>query len=91
MRNAFCTTLVEFAADPKFVFLTGDLGYQALDPHGSSQIVTVEVPNPVKLTASLREHRIRCLASAGRMRVGFHYFNNGDDLEAVVAALKEGR
>jgi transketolase len=32
MRNAFCTTLVEFAADPKFVFLTGDLGYQALEP-----------------------------------------------------------
>jgi selenocysteine lyase/cysteine desulfurase len=30
------------------------LGYQALDPHGCSQIVTVEVPNPRKLTASLR-------------------------------------
>jgi len=68
-----------------------DLGYQALDPHGSSQIVTVEVPNPAKLTASLRDHQIRCLTAAGRMRVGFHYFNNSNDLDAVVAALKDGR
>lgn len=68
-----------------------DLGYQVLDPDGCSQIVTIEVPNPGKLAASLRERRIRCLTSAGRMRVGFHYFNNGNDLEAVVAALKDGR
>ena len=63
-----------------------------LDPHGSSQIVTIEVPNPGKLTVSLRDHRIRCLLTpAGRLRVGFHYFNNSNDLEAVVAALKDGR
>jgi hypothetical protein len=34
-----------------------DLGYPVLDPHGCSQIVTVEVPNPGKLTVSLRDHR----------------------------------
>jgi selenocysteine lyase/cysteine desulfurase len=68
-----------------------DLGYQVLDPHGGSHIVTVEVPNPGKLTASLREHRIRCLTAADGMRVGFHYFNNSDDLEAAVAALQDGR
>ena len=68
-----------------------DLGYQVLDPHGSSQIVTLEVPNPGKLTVSLRDRRIRCLTAADRMRVGFHYFNNSNDLEAVVAALKDGR
>jgi selenocysteine lyase/cysteine desulfurase len=62
-----------------------------LDPHGSSQIVTLEVPNPGKLTVSLRDRRIRCLTAADRMRVGFHYFNNSNDLEAVVAALKDGR
>ena len=62
-----------------------------LDPHGCSQIVTVEVPNPGKLRVSLREHRIRCLTPADRMRVGFHYFNNSNDLDAVVAALKVGR
>jgi transketolase len=32
MRNAFCSALVELAANPAFVFLTGDLGFQALEP-----------------------------------------------------------
>jgi transketolase len=32
MRNAFRDALIEFAADPAFVFLTGDLGFQALEP-----------------------------------------------------------
>jgi transketolase len=32
MRNAFRDTLIELAADPAFVFLTGDLGFQALEP-----------------------------------------------------------
>jgi transketolase len=32
MRNAFCDTLMKYASDPDFVFLTGDLGYNALEP-----------------------------------------------------------
>src|SRR5262252_2617087 len=32
MRQAFCRTLLEFAARPDFVFLTGDLGFMALEP-----------------------------------------------------------
>jgi len=32
MRNAFCQALVEAANQPDFVFLTGDLGYKALEP-----------------------------------------------------------
>ena len=32
MRNAVCRELVACASDPKFVFLTGDLGFQALEP-----------------------------------------------------------
>jgi len=32
MRNAFCSALLELAANPAFVFLTGDLGFQALEP-----------------------------------------------------------
>ncbi len=32
MRNILCRTLVDRAADPNFVFLTGDLGYKALEP-----------------------------------------------------------
>jgi transketolase len=32
MRNAFCQAMIALAADPNFVFLTGDLGYKALEP-----------------------------------------------------------
>ena len=32
MRNVFCQTLVAAAQRPEFVFLTGDLGFQALEP-----------------------------------------------------------
>ena len=32
MRNIFCQSLVAKAADPDFVFLTGDLGFMALEP-----------------------------------------------------------
>lgn len=32
MRNVLCNTLVEHSADTRFVFLTGDLGYNALEP-----------------------------------------------------------
>ena len=32
MRNAFCQSLVEASSRPEFVFLTGDLGFKALEP-----------------------------------------------------------
>lgn len=32
MRTIFCDTLVKHSNDPNFVFLTGDLGYMALEP-----------------------------------------------------------
>src|SRR5580698_11591689 len=32
MRQAFCNGLVQQALLPEFVFLTGDLGYKALEP-----------------------------------------------------------
>ena len=32
MRNAFCQSLVAHANSREFVFLTGDLGYRALEP-----------------------------------------------------------
>lgn len=32
MRDAFCRSLVARAVDPDFVFLTGDLGFKALEP-----------------------------------------------------------
>jgi transketolase len=36
MRNAFCQSLVEASGHPEFIFLTGDLGFKALEPLGAS-------------------------------------------------------
>jgi selenocysteine lyase/cysteine desulfurase len=68
-----------------------ELGYSILDPDGTSQIVVVEALNPDRLAQSLRAHRVRCLTYADRMRVGFHYFNNGSDVNAVVESMSEAR
>ena len=32
MRKVLCQSLIRYADDPEFVFLTGDLGFQALEP-----------------------------------------------------------
>jgi transketolase len=32
MRNAFCQAMLELSSDPRLIFLTGDLGYRALEP-----------------------------------------------------------
>ena len=32
MRNVFCHSMIKAVSRPEFVFLTGDLGYKALEP-----------------------------------------------------------
>src|SRR5260370_40036865 len=32
MRSLFCQAMIDAAADPRVVFLTGDLGFRALEP-----------------------------------------------------------
>jgi len=32
VRNVLCQSMIELAADPAFLFFTGDLGFQALEP-----------------------------------------------------------
>src|SRR5579872_3439159 len=32
MRNAFCEAMIAQSADPDYLFLTGDLGFKALEP-----------------------------------------------------------
>lgn len=32
MRNILCNTLLKYSSDPGFIFFTGDLGYNALEP-----------------------------------------------------------
>src|ERR1700730_14064664 len=64
MRNVFCSTLVKFAANPDFVFLTGDLGFQALEPlreqmGGRFINAGIAEQNMVSVAAGLGKSRLR--------------------------------
>ncbi len=58
MRNVLCQSLVRHASEPAFVFLTGDLGFQALEPlqaAGGSRFINAGVAeqNMVSVAAGL--------------------------------------
>lgn len=52
-----------------------------------SHIVTVRTPNPDGIRARLQSQRVHALVSGDCLRVGFHYFNNDDDVAAALHAL----
>jgi selenocysteine lyase/cysteine desulfurase len=52
-----------------------------------SHIATVRTPDPEAVRARLRTQRVHALVSGDRLRVGFHYFNNDDDVAAALRAL----
>ena len=62
MRNVFCRSLIGLAKDPAFVFLTGDLGFQALEP-------LREAAGPRFLNAGLAEQNM-VSAAAGMAWTG---------------------
>lgn len=62
MRNAFCRSLVARAVDSDFVFLTGDLGYNALEP-------LQQAMGPRFINAGIAEQNMISMA-AGLARAG---------------------
>jgi transketolase len=62
MRNVFCQSMIEAASRPEFVFLTGDLGYKALEP-------LREAMGPRFINAGVAEQNMVSLA-AGLARSG---------------------
>lgn len=52
-----------------------------------SHIVTVRTLDPEAVRARLRSQRVHALVSGDRLRVGFHFFNNDDDVAAALRAL----
>jgi selenocysteine lyase/cysteine desulfurase len=53
-----------------------------------SHIVTVRVSDPDSVSARLRPAGIRAQMLGGNLRVGFHYFNNDEDVVAALGALR---
>jgi selenocysteine lyase/cysteine desulfurase len=53
-----------------------------------SHIVAVRVKNPDSVSARLRTAGVRARLLGDRLRVGFHYFNNDEDVEAGLGALR---
>lgn len=67
MRNAFCTALVELHAERRFAFLTGDLGFMALEPlqaaMGDAFInAGVAEQNMVSVAAGIASGGLQCWA-----------------------------
>ena len=52
-----------------------------------SHIAAVQVPDPEAVRDRLREGRVHARVLGDRLRVGFHYFNNDDDVTAALRAL----
>ncbi|GAA4261490.1 aminotransferase class V-fold PLP-dependent enzyme [Dactylosporangium darangshiense] len=52
-----------------------------------SHIVAVQAPDPEAVRDRLRAGRVHAQVLGDRLRVGFHYFNNDDDVTAVLRAL----
>jgi len=53
-----------------------------------SHIVSARVPDAESLVNSLEAAGIRALALGDRLRVGFHYFNDERDVDAVLGVLR---
>ncbi|MBG0566633.1 aminotransferase class V-fold PLP-dependent enzyme [Actinoplanes sp. NEAU-A11] len=52
-----------------------------------SHIAVVRVSDPDALRRRLRSSRVQAYLAGDRLRVGFHYFNNHDDVSAALRAL----
>jgi selenocysteine lyase/cysteine desulfurase len=71
----------------QFTSHAADLGLARVTGGPPSQIVVVCTAEAERLAELLRQQGIRATALGDRLRFGFHYFNNGDDLARTVRAL----
>lgn len=66
-------------------------GYGTVPGEAPSQIVAVDVPEPDELKRRLADRRVIGAVRGGFLRLGFHAFNDGADVEAALDALPERR
>ncbi|WP_219512952.1 aminotransferase class V-fold PLP-dependent enzyme [Nonomuraea ceibae] len=58
-------------------------------PGSGSHIAVVRVSDPDAVRARLAREGVRATLLGDRLRVGFHYFNDGGDVERAVDALRD--
>lgn len=64
-----------------------DAGARPVSAGQSSHIAVVQMTDPDAVRARLRSGRVRARVLGDRLRVGFHYFNNDQDVAAALGAL----
>lgn len=71
-------------------FLAGaaELGLSPVAAGAPSQIAVVSLPDPAGTAQRLRQRRVRATILGDRLRVGFHYFNDEQDVRQVLDALR---
>lgn len=67
----------------------GRVGLEPLfPPEESSQIVSLAVPDAEAARRALQEERVVGAVRGGLLRLSFHFFNDGEDVERALAALE---
>jgi selenocysteine lyase/cysteine desulfurase len=66
------------------------VGAEPMDDGAASHIVAARVPDAAAVMRAFERAGIRALALGDRVRVGFHYFNSETDVDAALAALRDG-
>ena len=65
-----------------------DAGAVPVSTGQPSHIAAVRVTDPDSVRARLRSQGVRAQVLGDRLRVGFHYFNNDEDVATALAALR---
>lgn len=65
-----------------------EAGAKQTDTGLPSHIVAVQVTDPDSVAARLRASAVRARMLGDRLRVGFHYFNNDEDVAAALGVLR---
>lgn len=65
------------------------IGFRRVVSGPPSQIVVLRTENADRLAARLRARDIRATALGDRVRFGFHYFNDEDDVRTTLSVLAE--
>ncbi|WP_028925734.1 aminotransferase class V-fold PLP-dependent enzyme [Pseudonocardia acaciae] len=71
----------------RFTERARDLGFSRVGDGPPAHIVVLAVRDADRVAAALAERRVRATALAGRVRFGFHYFNDDADVDRAIDAL----